>query len=74
MCARGGGLLGVSVVVAGVAPPSLTGAALLGVVPVTLAALAIGRYGVETRRRRLEEITVAELAYVPLAANPATDG
>ncbi len=74
MCARGGGLLGVSVVVAGVAPPSLTGAALLGVVPVTLAALAIGRYGVETRRRRLEEITVAELACGPLAANPATDG
>jgi putative MFS transporter len=65
MCARAGGLLGVSVVAAGLAPPSLTGAALLGVVPVTLAALAVGRYGVETRRRRLEEITAAELASDP---------
>jgi putative MFS transporter len=62
MCARAGGLLGVGIVVAGIAPPSLTGAALLGVVPVSLAALAIGRYGVETQRRRLEEITAAELA------------
>src|SRR6266536_430574 len=62
MCARAGGLLGVGIVVAGIAPPSLTGAALLGVVPVTLAAVAVGRYGVETRRRPLEEITAAEIA------------
>ncbi len=56
-CARGGGLLGVGVVVTGLAPPSLTGAAALGAVPTALAALAIACYGVETRRRRLEEIT-----------------
>jgi MFS transporter, putative metabolite:H+ symporter len=68
MCARAGGLLGVSVVAAGIAPPSLTGAALLGAVPVTLATVAVGRYGVETRRRRLEEITAAELAQDPYAA------
>jgi putative MFS transporter len=61
-CARGGGLLGVTVVVIGLAPPSLTGAALLGAVPTALAATAIARYGVETRRRRLEEITATELA------------
>ena len=61
MCARGGGLLGVGIVVLGVAPPSLTGAALLGLAPVTLAALVIGRFGLETRRRRLEEITAAQL-------------
>src|SRR6266508_641582 len=56
-CARGGGLLGVGVVVTGLAPPGLTGAAALGAVPTALAALAVARYGVETRRRRLEEIT-----------------
>ncbi len=56
-CARGGGLLGVGVVVTGLAPPSLAGAAALGAVPTALAALAVARYGVETRRRRLEEIT-----------------
>jgi len=61
MCARAGGLLGVGVVVAGVAPPSLRGAALLGAVPVALAVLAVARYGIETRRRALEEITAVEL-------------
>ena len=61
-CARAGGLLGVSVVVIGLAPPSLTGAAALGAIPTALAALAVARYGVETRRRRLEEITATELA------------
>jgi len=61
-CACGGGLLGVGVVVIGLAPPSLTGAAALGAVPTALAALAVARYGVETRRRRLEEITATELA------------
>jgi hypothetical protein len=29
--------------------------------PVALAALAVGRYGIETRRRGLEEITAVEL-------------
>jgi thioredoxin reductase len=60
-CARGGGLLGVSVVVIGLAPPSLTGAALLGAIPTALAASAVARYGVETRRRRLEEIAASRL-------------
>ena len=51
-----------TVVVIGLAPPSLTGAAALGAIPTALAALAVARYGVETRRRRLEEITATELA------------
>jgi MFS transporter, putative metabolite:H+ symporter len=71
MCARAGGLLGVGVVVAGLAPPSLTGAALLGIVPVTLAALAVGRYGVETQRRRLEEIATVASPAQPAAADTA---
>ena len=61
MCARAGGLLGVGVVVVGIAPPSIRGAALLGAVPVALAAVAVGRFGIETRRRALEEITAMEL-------------
>jgi len=59
MCGRGGGLLGVGVVLAGIAPPSLSGAARLGTVPIGLAVLAVARYGVETRRRRLEDIAAA---------------
>jgi putative MFS transporter len=55
-CARAGGLIGVTAVVVGVVPSSLAGAAVLGAVPTALAALAAMRYGVETRRRRLEEI------------------
>lgn len=52
---------GTGEVVVGIAPPSLRGAALLGAVPVALAALAVGRFGIETRRRGLEEITAVEL-------------
>jgi len=59
MCGRGGGLIGVGVVLAGIAPPSLSGAARLGTVPIGLAVLAVARYGVETRRRRLEDIAAA---------------
>jgi hypothetical protein len=32
-----------------------------GAVPVALAALAVGRFGIETRRRGLEQITAVEL-------------
>jgi hypothetical protein len=46
---------------AGIAPPSLRGVAVLGAVPVALAALAVGRFGIETCRRGLEEITAVEL-------------
>jgi putative MFS transporter len=61
MCARGGGFVAAGAVVAGVSP-SLTVAAVIGAVPIAFAAVAVGRWGVETRRRRLEEITAAELA------------
>jgi putative MFS transporter len=54
---KAGGVLGIGLVVAAVTPPTFTGAALLGAVPMLLAILAMTVYGVETRRRRLEEIT-----------------
>jgi putative MFS transporter len=74
MCARGSGLLGVAIVVSGVAPPSLAGAAALGAVPTALAALAVARFGIETRRRRLEEITAAELRPALATAAQARSG
>lgn len=46
--------------VAAVTPPTFTGAALLGAVPMLLAVLALTVYGVATRRR-LEEITADQL-------------
>jgi MFS transporter, putative metabolite:H+ symporter len=54
---------GTGAVIAGVVLhlPMFRGAALLGAVPVALAALAVGRFGIETRRRGLEEITAVEL-------------
>jgi putative MFS transporter len=56
-----GGVLVIALVVAAVAPPSIAGTALIGAVPMTLAAVAVLLWGIETRRRRLEEITADEL-------------
>ncbi|HEX2779617.1 MAG TPA: MFS transporter, partial [Gemmatimonadaceae bacterium] len=56
-----GGVLMIALVVLAIAPPSLAATAIIGAVPMTLGALAVARYGVETRKRRLEEITTAEL-------------
>lgn len=52
-------VLGVGVAAA-VAPPSIAVTALLGPVPMVLAAAAVALFGVETRRR-LEEIAAATL-------------
>ena len=57
-----GGVLIVTLVVLAVAPPSIAVTALVGAVPMALGALAVALFGVETRRRRLEEITAAEMA------------
>lgn len=59
---KAGGVLGTGLVAASVAPPDLVGAALLGAVPTLLSAIAIALFGVETRKRRLEEITVDAVA------------
>ncbi len=54
-----GGVLGIGLVVAAVTPPTFSGAAMLGAVPMLIAILALGAFGVETRRRRLEEISAS---------------
>ena len=47
----------ITMVVLAVAPPSIATTALIGAVPMALGALAVMFWGVETRDRRLEEIT-----------------
>ena len=58
---KAGGVLIIALVAIAVAPPSIAGTALIGAIPMALAALAVGLFGTETRNRRLEEITAAQL-------------
>lgn len=58
---KAGGVLILAAVVAGLAVPGIAWTALIGCIPMALATLAIVRWGIETRRRRLEEITAEEL-------------
>lgn len=56
-----GGVLIIALVVVAVAPPSIAATSIIGAVPLVLAAVAIVLFGVETRKRRLEEITLDQL-------------
>lgn len=56
-----GGVLVIALVVVAVAPPSIAVTAIIGAVPLILAAIAITFFGVETRKRQLEEITAEQL-------------
>ena len=64
---KAGGVLVIALVVAAVATPSIAATAALGAVPLAVAAIAILVFGVETRRRRLEEITASELEQAGVA-------
>jgi putative MFS transporter len=55
-----GGVLMISLVALGVAAPSIATVALIGAVPLALAAVAVAVWGVETRHRTLEEISGAQ--------------
>ncbi len=57
-----GGVAVISLVVAGVTPPSISTTALIGAVPIAAGAVAMAVLGIETRHRGLEEITAEELA------------
>lgn len=65
-----GGVLIITLVVLAVAAPNIRITALVGAVPMALGALAVAAFGVETRHRRLEEITAEEMASVT-PASPA---
>lgn len=69
-CARAGGFLGVGAVILHIAPASLSGAATLGAIPTALAAIALWRFGVETRRRTLEQIAPDQLGTKAMVDRP----
>jgi putative MFS transporter len=56
-----GGVLVIALVVVAIAPPSIAATALIGAVPLIVAAIAITFFGVETRKRQLEEITAEQI-------------
>jgi MFS transporter, putative metabolite:H+ symporter len=65
---KAGGVLIIGLVALGVAAPSIATTTLIGGIPMGLAALGILFFGVETRNRRLEEITAEKfkVAAMPL--------
>jgi len=65
---KAGGVMIIALVLAGVATPSIVGTTLIGAIPMALAAAAMLAFGVETRKRRLEEITAEE--FKSLATQP----
>jgi putative MFS transporter len=54
---KAGGVLVIGVVTLSISPPSIAGTALIGAVPMGLATVAVAVFGIETCRRRLEDIT-----------------
>ena len=57
-----GGVAIIALVVAGTTPPSISRTALIGAVPLVAGAIAMAIAGIETRHRRLEDITAEELS------------
>ncbi len=58
---KAGGVLVIALVAIAVTPPSIAATALIGAVPMALAALAVAFFGPETCKRQLEEITADQL-------------
>jgi putative MFS transporter len=58
---KAGGVAIIALVAFGIAAPSIATVALIGAIPMALAVLLVSLRGVETRQRRLEEITAEEL-------------
>ncbi|HKJ30537.1 MAG TPA: MFS transporter [Balneolales bacterium] len=56
-----GGVLIIALVVVAIAPPSISATAIIGSIPLLLATAAIIFFGVETRKRQLEEITAEQI-------------
>ena len=54
---KAGGVAIIALVVFGIATPSIATVALIGAVPMTVAVVLMALFGVETRQRRLEDIT-----------------
>ena len=65
-----GGVAVIALVVAGATPPSIPTTALIGALPLLLGVVAMALFGVETRSRRLEDITAEELNLNPASGGP----
>ena len=66
---KAGGVAIIALVVFGIATPSIATVALIGAVPMTVAVLLIALFGVETRQRRLEDISADPLLRVRTAGD-----
>jgi putative MFS transporter len=58
---KAGGVIIITLVSFGITAPSMPTVALIGAIPMTLAVILVAIFGVETCKRRLEEITADEL-------------
>ena len=67
---KAGGVAIIALVVFGIATPSIATVALIGAVPMTLAVVLVAVFGVETRQRRLEDIS-GSLSFPPPHARTA---
>jgi MFS transporter, putative metabolite:H+ symporter len=65
---KSGGALIIASVAFGVAPPSISGVALIGAIAMMVAVVAVILFGVETRKRRLEDITPEAVMRLPAEA------
>lgn len=61
---KAGGVVIISLVSFGITVPSMSTVALIGAIPMTLAVILVAIFGVETCKRRLEEISADELKSV----------
>jgi putative MFS transporter len=57
---KAGGVVIIALVAIAVAPPSIADTALIGAIPMALAAMAVALFGPETRKRQLEDITAEQ--------------
>jgi putative MFS transporter len=69
-----GGVFALGLSVAAIAPPAITGSAILAGVPAVLAAVMLVVFGIETRGRGLEEISAAVFAKRRSEAPALADG
>ena len=71
---KAGGVAIISLVVFGIAAPSIATVALIGAIPMTLAVILVAMFGVETRQRRLEDITADQMKSASVLTAVLHDG
>src|SRR5439155_4798810 len=69
-----GGVMILAIVAAAIAAPSIGATALYGAIPLTLAIMAMIVFGVETKKKQLERITMEELHVTDRVAKPKEVG